>query len=310
MFVVYRVQGDRIAGGPAARAAVRRLADQAAVPDQVGRLLRRHQNGVVEVDGVEIGDDAPLERVERLHPSLRQVSDLVAVGVTEDAVEADHRQVGVEDDEAALDVARLQPPGDQPGALVGRRRAAVGHRRDSHDQITAPEALQLGLQRQVVAAGREGRGKVLPGMGGAVAVDPVPGRKILADAGRQDQPVVGIFAGGGYDFACAPVDATDFRIDEAVAVVLRRLPVVVPQPFALGEADQPAVGERLRPEFGLAVDQRDVDLRRQPTQMARRRQAAPAAADYDDTTGGSGRANRERQCVVAERGAEKGAASH
>ncbi|MCU0812315.1 MAG: hypothetical protein MUE59_15030, partial [Thiobacillaceae bacterium] len=33
---------------------------------------------------------------------------------------------------------------------------------------------------------------------------------------------------------------------------------------------QTAVGERLRPAFGLAVAQRDVDLRRQRPQMARR----------------------------------------
>ena len=96
----------------------------------------------------------------------------------------------------------------------------------------------------------------------------------------------------------------------AVTEALRRLPAVVLQPFASGEADQPAVGQRLRPEFGLAVDKDDIELRRHLAQVARRGQPAPAATDHDDTAACPGCACQEWCRTEAEGAGEEGSAFH
>ena len=114
---------------PVGFAGRRVLADQAGVPDHVGRLVRWHEDGFVELQLAGRGLDLLVERVHLLHAGVGHMGDDVGVQLLEGLLVA-HADggdlgLGIEDHDLAGDLVLLDVRGDQAGALVGRGWAAV-----------------------------------------------------------------------------------------------------------------------------------------------------------------------------------------
>lgn len=133
-------------------AAVFPRADQPGRPEQVGGLLRRTQQRFVETDVVDIGAYRLAHRVDAAHPGVVEVGDLILEAIEQNRPEGRHDRVGIGDNQLAGNFPRLQPPSDQQRPLVGRRRAAIGRRRDGQQRIAAGERCEALLQGRQLGA--------------------------------------------------------------------------------------------------------------------------------------------------------------
>src|SRR5690606_15968258 len=81
VYVVVIVGGEktRVDVGPAGGLAVGALGDQVGIPDHVGRLVGRHQDGMVEVEIARSGFDPLVEGVDLCNPGIGYVGDDVRV---------------------------------------------------------------------------------------------------------------------------------------------------------------------------------------------------------------------------------------
>ncbi len=245
---------------------------------------------------------------------MRVMRDLILVVVLEGLGKARRQGARIEHVQAGAQAAALDHAADHQGAFVRRRLAAIGRRRNRHDQITAAETFQFHLQRRELAARRPCAEKVLAHMGDGARVVAEPGAVIVADACRQHQPVVVQRAARGVDAAALAVDAADLCPDEGIAVGLRGGSEIVREQRAVDAPVQPLIGQRHGEEGGVPLDQHDLQFRRQIAQMARCRQSAPAAADHDNAAASCGRQERRRLLCKqrggagCERGGKKAAA--
>ena len=81
------LQGDGVVRRPGQGLGVAGASDQPGLPGEVGRLLRWSQDGLGEVDGLELGGQLLAVRVDAADACLRHIDDPVAVGLAVDAVE-------------------------------------------------------------------------------------------------------------------------------------------------------------------------------------------------------------------------------
>ena len=166
------------------------LADQIGPPDHVCGLVGRHEDGIVKVKLASGSLDLLLEGVQLLHACIGHVGDDVWVQLFEGLLVA-HADggdlgLGVQNQNLAGDVVLLDVPGNQAGALVGRRRAAVGWWWQGHHQGATLEVLDLVLERQHLLIGDVGVGEVAACVVDGLLVVAKPGFVVVADTAGQD----------------------------------------------------------------------------------------------------------------------------
>ena len=266
--------------------AVRSLADQAGVPDHVGCLVRRHQDGLVEIEVTCLGADVALVRIDRLHLRIGHMHDDVRIQLLEGLLiaGADRRQTRfrIQDHHLARNLLALEDRGNEAGALIGRRRAAVRRRRHGHHQRAALEGMHALLQRQHLAVGQIGAGIVHARVVDRALVVAEPHVEGIADATGQDQVVVVQPAHRGLHPALVALEGHHLGLQQRVAPGAGRTQDVAVDEIRAHHVRQPLVAHRPRPEGRVAIHQDHVGLRDPLTQVAGRREPAPAASADDD----------------------------
>ncbi len=280
---------------------------ETGLADECRRAHRQHQVGLGERHVAHRGGEPPAADVDRAEVGAGQVLELGGVAAHRCHQRLGGRRrhrvgIGVDDDDLALDAAPAHLLGDQAGALVGRRRAAVGRLGYADDEAAAvgEEALDLRAHRALLEGAKAHR-QLRARLG--VAAD---GLVHVLDAGRQHQEVVGQPSAGRDDGTAGTVDgggalahaADAHRVDRGVVAleVGRRL-----------EAGDVVRAQRAGHEGVVGFHQRHLHLAA-ARQRARSAQATPAAAQHHDPRLGCGRrAAGHQRCRGGQAGVHHGA---
>ena len=249
-------------------------------------MVVAHENGVIKLKVTGHGFHNFVVRVQLFHAGVGHVGDGVVVQlVKRHAVAAANRhdaRLGVEDQNLRRDFVFLKIVGHQTGPLIGRRRAAVRWRRQRHDKGAALEAFDFLLQSPVLGAGHIGAGEMLVRIGRSRAVVAKPGFVRHANAGRDHQPVVIHKTLARVHALFVAVNVGDFGLHIGVTQTLGRSGVRMHQERGVDHVHQPFVAQGARPEQRVLFQEHHFQFGRVFAQMARRGQAAPAAAQDDN----------------------------
>src|SRR5690606_22228688 len=165
--------------GPACGLAIGSLANQAGIPNDIGGLMRRHQDRVIEIEVTCGCFYALVERIDFFHTGIWDMGDDVRIQLLErrTITLSDRRDLGlgIENNDLARDVVGFEMPRNQASTLVRRRRASMRWWRQCHDNRTAFETPEFALEGKHFSVGDIRVREVPAGVFGGIFVVAEPG---------------------------------------------------------------------------------------------------------------------------------------
>ena len=280
--IIGRVIEQWIDRRPTGRLALGGLANEAGFPDQIGSLVRCHQERVIEFEIARGSLHHLVERIDFLDRGIGHVRDDVRVELAESQLVAAgdrcHVRFRIENNDLRVELFLLEQPGHQAGALIRRGRATMRRRWQCEHESATLEVMNLLLHQRVFStrniSGRIIDARVVDGF----LVVAEPRLETVTDAGRHHQPVViKITLCGVHAFLCT-IDLADLGLHKGVTMTLGRRHIRLHQKIGINDIDQPLVAQRAGPEHRITLKQNHFEVGRLFAQMARRRHATPATA--------------------------------